>query len=103
MDYSQLIAKRKDRFRELEEAIGDPNLFDDPKRATEILREHRKLQQTLKIWDTLKSTEIQLADNQELARSDDKELSAMAAEEIPELEKSLVKLRAIRLAPCRSQ
>ena len=93
MDYSQLIAKRKDRFRELEEAIGDPNLFDDPKRATEILREHRKLQQTLQVWDTLKSTEIQLADNQELARSDDKELSAMAAEEIPELEKSLVQLR----------
>ncbi|MFN5737987.1 MAG: PCRF domain-containing protein, partial [Akkermansiaceae bacterium] len=93
MDYTQLIAKRKDRFRELEEAIGDPNLFDDPKRATEILREHRKLQQTLKLWDDLQNTETQLADNQELARSDDKELSAMAAEEIPELEKSLVKLR----------
>ena len=55
MDYSQLIAKRKDRFRELEEAIGDPNLFDDPKRATEILREHRKLQQTLQVWDTFSS------------------------------------------------
>lgn len=93
MNYTQLIAKRKDRFRELEEAIGDPNLFDDPKRATEILREHRKLQQTLQIWDTLQNTEAQLADNQELARSDDKELSQMAAEEIPELEKALVQLR----------
>lgn len=93
MDYTQLIAKRKDRFRELEEAIGDPNLFDDPKRATEILREHRKLQQTLQIWETLQNTEAQLADNQELARSDDKELSQMAAEEIPELEKALVQLR----------
>jgi peptide chain release factor 1 len=93
MDYSLLIAKRKDRFRELEEAVGNPNLFDNPKRATEILREHRKLQQTLELWDNLKSTETQLADNQELARSDDKELSAMAAEEIPELETSLVKLR----------
>ena len=93
MDYSQLIAKRKDRFRELEEAVGDPDLFSDPKRAREILREHRKLQQTLELWDTLQSTETQLTENQELARSDDKELSEMAAEEIPELEKSLEKLR----------
>ncbi|QTN34206.1 peptide chain release factor 1 [Akkermansiaceae bacterium] len=93
MDYSHLIAKRKDRFRELEEAVGNPNLFDNPKRATEILREHRKLQQTLNLWETLQSTETQLADNQELAKSDDREMAEMAAEEIPELERSLVKLR----------
>ncbi len=93
MDYSQLIAKRKDRFRELEEAVGNPDLFNDPKRATEILREHRKLQQTLELWENLESTEKQLEENQELARSDDKDLSEMAAEEIPELEKSLAKLR----------
>ena len=93
MDYSQLIEKRKGRFRELEEAVGDPNLFDNPKRATEILREHRKLQQTLELWDTLQSTETQLSENQELARSDDPELAEMAAIEIPELEASLTKLR----------
>ena len=93
MDYSQLIAKRKERFRELEEAVGDPNLFDNPKRATEILREHRKLQQTLELWETLRSTETQLSENQELARSDDPEMAEMAAMEIPDLEKSLVKLR----------
>lgn len=93
MDYSQLIAKRKDRFRELEEAVGNPNLFDDPKKATEILREHRKLQQTLELWESLQSTETQLKENAELARSDDKEMAAMAAEEIPDLEKSLIKLR----------
>jgi peptide chain release factor 1 len=93
VDYSSLIAKRKHRFAELEEAVGNPNLFDDPKRATEILREHRKLQHTLDLWQTLQSTESQLTDNLELAKSDDKELSLMAAEEIPELEKSLSKLR----------
>ncbi len=89
MDYTQLISKRRHRFAELEEAVGDPDLFSDPKRAQEILREHRKLQQTLELWDNLQSTEVQLAENQELARSDDPEMSAMAAEEIPELENSL--------------
>jgi peptide chain release factor 1 len=93
MDYTQLISKRKERFAALEEAVGDPDLFSDPKRATEILREHRKLKQTLDLWETLRNTETQLEDNRELAKADDKEFAAMAAEEIPELEKSVAKLR----------
>jgi peptide chain release factor 1 len=93
VDYTLLISKRKERFAALEEAVGDPDLFSDPKRATEILREHRKLKQTLDLWETLRSTESQLEDNRELAKGDDKEFAAMAAEEIPELEKSVEKLR----------
>ncbi len=93
MDYSLLISKRQERFRELEDAVGDPNLFDDPKQATEILREHRKLQQTLKLWENLQATETQFEENTELSKSEDKEMAEMAAEELPELENSLGKLR----------
>ncbi len=89
MDYTQLIAKRRERFSELEEAVGDPGLFSDPRRATAILREHRTLRRTLDLWDQLENARRQLADNQELARSGDSEFSAMAAEEIPALEKSI--------------
>jgi peptide chain release factor 1 len=92
VDYSSLIAKRRDRFSELEEAVGDPELFADPKRATEILREHGKLKQTLELWDKLEAAKRHLADNQELAKSDDPEFSMMAAEEIPALEKEIEKL-----------
>lgn len=92
MDYSSLISKRRDRFSELEEAVGDPALFSDPKRATEILREHGKLKQTLALWDRLESAKRQLADNQELAKSDDPEFAAMAAEEIPGLGSEITKL-----------
>jgi peptide chain release factor 1 len=92
MDYSSLISKRRDRFSELEEAIGDPELFSDPKRAAEILREHGKLKQTLALWDNLETAKRQLADNQELAKSDDPEFAAMAADEIPALETEIVKL-----------
>ena len=92
VDYSSLIAKRRERFSELEDAVGDPELFNDPKRATDILREHRKLKQTLDLWDKLESSKRQLADNQELARSDDPEFAAMAADEIPVLEKSIAEL-----------
>ena len=43
MDYSALISKRRERFSELAEAVGDPTLFADPKRATEILRDRALL------------------------------------------------------------
>lgn len=92
MDYSSLIVKRRDRFSELEEAVGDPDLFNDPQRATAILREHRKLQQTLDLWENLEDSKRQLTDNLELAKSTDPEFSAMAAEEIPGLETRIATL-----------
>jgi len=92
VDYSSLISKRRERFSELEEAVGDPDLFSDPKRATEILREHRKLKQTLVLWEKIEDSRRQLADNQELAKSDDPEFSAMAADEIPGLESMIATL-----------
>lgn len=64
MDYSTLIAKNRNRFGELEDAVGDPNLFSDPKRAREILREHRRIKETLELWDRLESTKKQLEENQ---------------------------------------
>lgn len=89
VDYSQLIARRKARFLEVEEALGDPELFSNPTRAKDILREHRSLKQSIELWDDLQNTERQLADNRELSQSDDPDLSAMAAEEIPPLEARL--------------
>jgi peptide chain release factor 1 len=71
MDYTALIEQRKHRFSELEHAIGDPDLFADPKRATETLREHRRLQQTLAIADQLDECKKQLTENLELAKGDD--------------------------------
>ena len=92
MDYSALIAKRRERFSELEEAVGDPALFAEPKRATDLLREHRKLKQTLELWDNLQAAKRHLADNQELAKSDDADFAAMAAEEIPPLQAKIAGL-----------
>ncbi len=93
VDYSQLIAKRRERFSELEEALGDPDLFSDPKRATTILREHRQLKASLELWEDLKSCSRQLQENQELARTEDEEIARMAADEIPGLEARIVSLR----------
>ena len=69
MDYSSLIDKRRLRFAGLEEAIGDPNLFDNPKRATEILREHRNLKSTLDHSYSNDETNPPLSDKEEQSKS----------------------------------
>ncbi|MGA0900522.1 MAG: peptide chain release factor 1 [Luteolibacter sp.] len=92
MDYSSLITKRRERYSELEEAVGDPDLFSDPKRATAILKEHRQLKQAIGIWDQKIETEKQIKENRDLAKSEDAEMAQMARDEIPALEDRLEKL-----------
>ncbi len=86
MDYATLISQRRRRFAEVSESIEDPSLFENAKRATEVMREHRRLKETLALWDELESIRSQISDNQELAKGDDDELAAMASSELPELE-----------------
>ncbi|NWK56165.1 peptide chain release factor 1 [Verrucomicrobiaceae bacterium N1E253] len=92
MDYSSLINKRRERFAEVEELIADPNLFSDQKKATEIMREHRRLKQLLEMWDTLETAKRNLEENIELAKEEDAEIAEMAQMEIPELESTIEQL-----------
>ncbi|MCP5556563.1 MAG: peptide chain release factor 1 [Verrucomicrobiaceae bacterium] len=92
MNYEPVIALRRQRFEDLEIMMGLPDFFDDAKRATTLVREHRTLQKLLNDWDTYQKTIAELQENREMANSSDEELAAMAAEEIPLLEKRLAKL-----------
>jgi peptide chain release factor 1 len=99
MDFAPLISKKADRFRELEAEISSSNLYDDPRKARETLREHTRLKELLANWEILKKSRAQLAENQELARGEDKDLAEMAATEIPELEKRIADAeRAVQFA-----
>ena len=89
MDFAPLIARKADRLRELEAEISSPNLYDDPRKAREILREHTRLKELLAQWELLKKSRTELADNLEMAKGDDAELAEMAAAEIPALEKRI--------------
>jgi peptide chain release factor 1 len=89
MDFAPLIARKIDRFRELEAEISSPNLYDDPRRARETLREHTRLKQLIADWELLKKSRTELEENQELAKGEDKEMAEMATAEIPELEKRI--------------
>src|SRR5260370_31041162 len=87
MDLNSLIQLKRERFEELAREIADPGLFDNRKRAEEIMREHSSLKDLLEKWRALETTRKQLDDNRELATSRDVEIAAMADDEIPELEK----------------
>ena len=92
MDVQTLIARKRDRFAELEREIADPALFENRKRASEIMREHSGLKQMLAIATDLETARRQLEDNRELAAASDAELAQMAQEEIPQLEQRVTEL-----------
>jgi peptide chain release factor 1 len=92
MDLNSLIQLKRERFEQLEREIADPQLFDNRKRAEEIMREHANLKDLLEKWGTLEIARRQLDDNRELATSRDVEIAAMADDEIPELEKRVADL-----------
>jgi len=99
MDFAPLIAKKADRFRELEAEIGSSGLYDDPRKARETLREHTRLKELLAHWEDLKKSTAELAENQLLAKGDDPEFAELAAAEIPALEKRIAEAgRAVQYA-----
>jgi peptide chain release factor 1 len=92
MDFAGLIARKRARFEELEREIADPALFENRKRAGEIMREHNSVKRFLSLADELVTARRQLENNRELAGADDAEMAAMAQEEIPQLEKRVADL-----------
>src|SRR5216110_2376852 len=87
MDFNHLIERKRERFAELDREVADPRLFDNRKRAGEIMREHASIKELLARWNQLETARRQLDDNRELATSRDVEIAAMADDEIPDLEK----------------
>ena len=92
MDYSALIAQRRRRAGEIDDMISDASFFGDPKRASEVMREHRRLKETLALWDRLTTAKRQLEENEELVKLDDPELAEIAREEIPALQAEIEQL-----------
>lgn len=99
MDFASLIARRSERFQELESEVSDPRFFEQPGRARAALRERSRLKQLLDDWNALQKALSDRASNTELAKSDDAEMAAMAAEELPQLDAEIERLeRAVQLA-----
>ena len=97
LDFHPLIARRRDRFGELEERIADPSLFDDAAKAREVLREHSRLKELITTWDELESCRSQLAENEEFAAGSDVEMAELAAAEILSINERIPRLEQMVL------
>ena len=53
MDFNLLIQRKRERFAELEREIADPRLFDNRKRASEIMREHASVKATARALERI--------------------------------------------------
>ena len=93
MDFAPLIARKTERFRELEELIASPSFYDNPQAARELMREHSKLKELIESGEALKKTETELKENRGLASGDDPEFAEMANAEIPALEQRILELQ----------
>ena len=92
MDFGPLIDQKRGRFVELEKLVASSSLFENPKRAREVLREHARLKSLLEDWDRLEKSIRELEEYRKLATEPDAELAELAQAEIPILEDRVAKL-----------
>jgi len=88
------IEKFRHRFAELETALSDPKVFDNPQRAQELSREYSRLKELIAVGDSYKKTLADLEENRSLLKneSSDLEMAQMARDEIARLEAEEKKL-----------
>ena len=67
MDFAPLIDQKRGQFRDLEEQIASASLFENPKRAREVLREHSALKLLLEDWASLQKSIRELEENRGMA------------------------------------
>ncbi|HWQ91732.1 MAG TPA: peptide chain release factor 1, partial [Clostridia bacterium] len=88
MDLRPHIDKFSRRFAEVEAALSDPNLFDNPQRAQELSREYARLKDLVAQGQAYLKTLADLRENRALLETEPagSEMAQMAAEEITRLE-----------------
>jgi peptide chain release factor 1 len=94
MDLRPSIEKFRRRYAEVETALSDPKVFDNPQRAQELSREYARLKELVAQGDRYLKTLADLEQNRALLKSEpaESELALMAREEITGLETDEKKL-----------
>ncbi len=89
------IAPFRDRLDQLTRKLSDPTVFNDPRKAADLSREHQKLTGLVEVFKSLEKAEVQLAENAELLRdaASDPELAEIARSETESLTERAVRLK----------
>lgn len=91
----QKVLKLLSRLDELEAILGQPNIFDDPKKYRALTQEHAYLRDLKTVWEDKESVERQLHENQELLKEEkDPDFIEVLKEDIAILENRYVELQS---------
>jgi peptide chain release factor 1 len=87
MDLRPHIEKLRKRFAEVEAALSDPKVFDNPQPAQELSREYARLKELLAQGENYLKTLADLEQNRALLKSEppDSELAQLARDELARL------------------
>jgi peptide chain release factor 1 len=88
------LEKFRARFAELESALSDPKVFDNPQRAQELSREYSRLKDLVAAGESYRKTQADLEENHSMLKTEspDSEIAQMARDEISRLETEEKKL-----------
>jgi len=83
------------RLEEVEQKLGQPEVFDDQKLYKELTQDHSYLTQLKGLWETLEDAKKQLKDNRGLLQSEsDPDFVSVLQEDIASLEEQIPKLES---------
>ena len=86
------LAAKRATLTELDRQVAAPNLWDDPDRAREVMRRHRRVQDEVDLWDELDTQADDVVGLVELLDQDDPDLQQEVASEVGSLEDRLASL-----------
>lgn len=93
MDIEEKLKQIKSRFEEVNAAMSDPAVFDDPDKYTALTKERSDLEELVTDYDTWKDLVNRREGNKELIEMDeDAEITEMAKMENQEIKQELVDL-----------
>lgn len=93
MDIEEKLKQFKSRFQEVNTAMSDPSVFDDPDKYTQLTKERSELEDLVKDYDTWADLKNRLDGNKELIKeNEDPEITEMAREENKEIDVELTEL-----------
>ncbi|MEQ8523330.1 MAG: peptide chain release factor 1 [Gracilimonas sp.] len=93
MDIEEKLKQIKSRFEEVNAAMSDPSVFDDPDKYTELTKERSDLEELVQDYDTWSDLKNRQKGNKELIEmNEDAEITEMAREENTEIKQQLADL-----------
>ncbi|MFC1639061.1 peptide chain release factor 1 [Patescibacteria group bacterium] len=98
MDIAKAVAEKSDRIKELETALADPALFDDPEKAADTNREYAAIKDCLRAAAEHEAAAKALEEARATLEEEDEEMRMMAEGEVERLEPEVERLETELMA-----